>query len=67
MGITYRKRKLLLILSSCMNQSSPLDSWSTLSAAIDCEHLAHRLEPQCYRPLIYRLALVPLPICSTDD
>ena len=50
-----------------MNQSSPLDSWSTLSAAIDCEHLAHRLEPQWYRPLIYRLALVPLPICITDN
>ena len=32
--------------SICMNQSSPLDSWSTLSAAIDCEHLVHRLEPQ---------------------
>ena len=50
-----------------MNQSSPLDSWFTLSAAIDCEHLAHRLEPQWYRPLIYRLALVPSPICITDN
>ena len=53
--------------SICMNQSSPLDSWSTLSADIDYEHLAHRLEPQCYRPLIYRLALVPSPICITDN
>jgi len=50
-----------------MNQSSPLDSWSILSADIDYEHLAHRLEPQCYRPLIYRLALVPSPICITDN
>ena len=53
--------------SICMNQSSPLDSWSALSAAIDYEHLAHRLEPQCCRPLIYRLALVPSPICITDN
>lgn len=50
-----------------MNQRSPLDNWSTLSAAINCEHLAHRLEPQWYRPLIYRLAPVPSPTCITNN